>query len=134
LAWRPLRAALGLRAPAGTLVSVPDPEVHRHGVAIEPGTQVLALGGDPLFRPAGHEWICRVRPLLAGRLDRARALADEGLAELPDSPGLMYVQALVAAAEQAREWLAKAVAREPLLLEEARAEPQLAALAGDLDP
>jgi tetratricopeptide (TPR) repeat protein len=117
-------------APAGTLVSVPDPRVHRHGVAIEPDTEVLAFGGDPVFRPAGHEWIWRVRHLLPDRIEQARALVDAGLAELPDSPGIWYAQALVAAAEQqperAREWLAKAVERAPRLLEEARAEERLA--------
>jgi hypothetical protein len=143
LAWRPLRAELGLRAfglgsfiaanagddviephresggrghqelyvvmrgaarftldgetfdaPAGTFVSVPGADVHRHGVALEPATEVLAFGGDPVFRPAGHEWIWRVRALLPDQVDRARVLADAGLAELPGSPGLMYVQAL----------------------------------------
>jgi hypothetical protein len=120
-------------APAGTLVAVPDAEVHRHGVAIEPGTEVLAFGGDPVFRPAGHEWVWRVRALLPNQLDHARALADTGLSELPDSPGLMYAQALVAAAggqnDRARDWLARAVEREPLLRDEARGEELLADLA-----
>jgi hypothetical protein len=182
LAWRPLRAELGLRAfgvssfvaanagedviephteidgrghqelyvvmrgatrftldgesfdaPAGTLISVPDPQVHRHGVATEPGTEVLAFGGDPVFRPAGQEWMWRVRHLLPDQVERARVLADAGLAELPDSAGIFYVQALVAAAERqperATEWLAKAVEHEPRLLDEARVEPLLANVA-----
>jgi hypothetical protein len=78
----------------------------------------------------------RVRALLPDQLDRARALADAGLAELPDSPGLMDVQALVAAAERqpgrARDWLAKAIEREPLLREEARGDELLAGLVDDL--
>ena len=123
-------------APAGTFVSVPDPDVHRHGVATEPATEVLAFGGEPVFRPAGHEWTWRVRALLPGHVDRVRALADEGYAELPDSPGVMYVQALLAAAEQdperAREWMARAIAREPLLLDEARDEELLAVLTENL--
>ena len=122
-------------APAGTFVSVPDADVHRHGVALEPATEVLAFGGDPVFRPAGHEWIWRVRALLPDQLDRARILADAGLAELPGSPGLMYVQALVAAAERrperARDWLADAIEREPLLRDEARNEVLLAGLVED---
>ena len=120
-------------APAGTLISVPDPQVRRHGVATQPGTEVLAFGGDAVFRPAGHEWMWRVRHLLPDQVERARALADAGLAELPDSPGIWYVQALVAAAERhpeaARKWLAKAAEREPGLLDEARAEPLLADVA-----
>lgn len=184
LAWRPLRAELGLRAfglssfvaayagedviephteldgrghqelyvvirgvarftldgerfdaPAGTLVSVPDPSVHRHAVATQAGTEVLAFGGEPVFEPAGHEWMWRVRSLLPERVDRARALADAGLAELPDSPGLWYCQALVAAAEQrpddARRWLAKAIGRVPQLRAEARSEQLLADLADE---
>ena len=184
LAWRPLRAELGLRAfglssfvadnagedviephtetdgrghqelyvvirggarftldgesfdaPPGTFVSVPDPRVHRHAVATEPGTEVLALGGRPVFEPAGHEWMWRVRHLLPQDIERARALADAGLAELPESPGLWYCQALVAAAEQrrdeAREWLAKAIRSVPELREEARSEELLADIAGD---
>jgi hypothetical protein len=179
LAWRPLRAELGLRAfglssfvaanagenviephteldgrrhqelyvvirgaarftldgetfdaPTGTLVSVPDPSVHRHAVATHAGTEVLAFGGDPGFEPAGHEWMWRVRHMLPQQVDHARALADAGLAELPDSPGLWYCQALVAAADQrpdeARQWLAKATRRSPELREEARSEHLLA--------
>lgn len=181
LAWRPLRAELGLRAfgvssfiaenagddvmephresggrghqelhivmrgaarftldgvtfdaPAGTLVSVPDADVHRHGVEVGPGTEVPASGGDPVFRSAGHEWMWRVCTLLPHQLGRARALADDGLARLPDGPGLVYVQALAAAAERqperVREWLAKAIEREPLLREEARTDELLVGL------
>jgi hypothetical protein len=74
-------------APAGTFVFVGDPSVHRHGVAVEAGTEVLAFGGDPVFRPSGSEWIWRVRALLPSDVDRAQALVDEGLVEIPDSPG-----------------------------------------------
>jgi hypothetical protein len=182
LAWRPLRAELGLRAfgvssfvadeagddvvephrestdgrghqelyvvvrgaarfrldgetfdaPAGTFVSVPDASVHRHAVAMEPGTEVLAFGGDPVFQPAGDEWMWRVRAALPDHVDRARSIADAGLAELPASPGVMYARALVAAAEgqaeQACEWLARAIDVEPRLREVALGEHQLAAL------
>jgi hypothetical protein len=41
-------------APAGTLVFVRDPSVHRHGVAVEAGTEVLAFGGDPVFQPGAR--------------------------------------------------------------------------------
>ena len=36
------------------------PAVHRH-VATQPGTEVLAFGGDPVFRPSGSEYIWRVQ-------------------------------------------------------------------------
>jgi hypothetical protein len=122
-------------APTATPVSVPDPRVHRHAVATQPETEVLAFGGDAVFEPAGHEWMWRVRYLLSEHVDRARALADAGLAEFPDSPGLWYCQALVDAAEQrpqqARQWLAKATRRVPELQEEARSERLLADIADE---
>jgi len=124
-------------APAGTCVFVGDPSVHRHAVASEPNTEVLAFGGEPGFEPAGDEWMWRVRPLLPEQLDRAREVADEGLVEAPGNPGVYYAQALVASsdgrAQDAREWLANAVALEPLLLEEARAEGLLSEIAATLE-
>jgi hypothetical protein len=109
-------------APAGTLVFV-QPDVHRHGVAVEAGTEVLALGGDPVFRPSGSEFIWRVRALLPDRLGEAQAVVDEGP---PDSPGVMYAQALVHHAarrvEEARAALARATALEPRLVDEAAAD------------
>jgi hypothetical protein len=124
--------------PSGTFVFVRDPDVHRHAIANESGTEVLAFGGDPVFRPSGAEWMWRVRPLLPDQLGPAQAIADAGLAELPESPGVWYSQALVAAAgdqpEQAREWLSRAVEREPRLLDEARRDQLLADVIDDVDP
>jgi hypothetical protein len=37
---------------AQTFVCVPDPSVRRYAVALEADTEVLALGGDPVFEPA----------------------------------------------------------------------------------
>lgn len=34
-------------APAGTFVHVPDPEVVRGATALEPGTTLVAVGGEP---------------------------------------------------------------------------------------
>src|SRR3954470_11512790 len=91
-------------APAGTLLFV-QPDVHRHGVAVEARTEVLAFGGFPVFRPSGSEFIWRVRAALPG----GQSIVDEGP---EDSPGVMYAQALVHHAagrsELAREWLARA--------------------------
>jgi hypothetical protein len=105
-------------APAGTFVFV-APDVHRHGVAMEPGTEVLAFGGDPVFRPSGSEFIWRVRAALPD----AQAIVDDGP---EDSPGVMYAQALVHHAggrtAEAREWLGRALALEPRLQAEARAD------------
>jgi hypothetical protein len=106
-------------APAGTLVRV-DPEAHRHAVAVEPDTEVLAFGGEPTFRPSGSEFIWRVRALLPERLDEARAIVAGGP---EDSPGVMYARALIDhAAGEPSDWLDRAIALEPRLEAEARAD------------
>jgi quercetin dioxygenase-like cupin family protein len=81
-----------LDAPAGTFVRV-EPEVHRHAVAVEPGTAVLALGGRPEFEPSSSEWIERARP----HPERARAIVDDLRAQRPGSPGVPIAEALLAA-------------------------------------
>src|SRR5687767_6235303 len=43
-------------APEGTYVHIRDPAVHRHAVALEPGTTVLSFGGPPTFEPSEWEW------------------------------------------------------------------------------
>jgi len=70
-----------LDAPAGTVVRV-DPDVHRHAVAAEDGTAVLALGGAPVFAPSSSEWIERARPHIRSDPERARAIVDELLGEV----------------------------------------------------
>jgi len=44
-------------APAGTFVYVPDPEILRGATALEPGTTLLAVGGEPgkAFEVSGWE-------------------------------------------------------------------------------
>jgi hypothetical protein len=123
-----------LDAPAGTFVFVEDPAVRRGAVATEPDTAVLVFGGDAgAFTPAGEEVMARVRAALLERdTERAGALAAAGLHELPDSPGVRYALALVAAArgddEEARRRLAEAIAAVPELAGEARTDPGLARL------
>ena len=77
--------------------------------------------------------MARVRAaLLDDDPDRAGMLADAGLRELPDSPGVRYALALAAAArgdeEEARRRLAEAVAQVPELAAEARTDAVLAPL------
>jgi mannose-6-phosphate isomerase-like protein (cupin superfamily) len=181
LVWRPLRAALGLRAfgagaytaeragqelvephdeaedgrghdelyvvlegratfildgervdaPAGTLVHAP-PGVLRSAVAADVPATVLAFGGPPVFEPAGGEWLERARPFVRSDPERARRVLEEGRAELPNSPGIGFGLALLAAVEGrdggARERLAAALEREPRLRAEAEREPELAPL------
>lgn len=105
-------------APAGTLVFV-QPEAHRHAYAAEAGTEVLALGGEPVFRPSGSEFIWRVRAALPD-VAAAQAIAGEGP---DDSPGVIYAQALIDHARGERsDALARALALEPRLRAEAEAD------------
>jgi mannose-6-phosphate isomerase-like protein (cupin superfamily) len=117
-----------LDAPAGTLVCV-RPETHRVAVAADVPATVLAFGREPDFEIAGGEWVDRIRPFLHSDPARARRVIDEGAAELPDSPGIRYGQALVAAAEgradEARELLEDAVRRVPELQELEQTDPEL---------
>jgi hypothetical protein len=123
-------------APAGTLVFVSDPRVHRHGVATrarDRGPRVRRRSGVRAVR--GRVDVAGARAA-ARDLERARSLVTEGLAEAPDNPGVWYARALVAAAEDdpdgARTWLARAIEREPALLDEALNDELLAAVAPPL--
>ena len=75
-------------APAGSYVFIPDPRSHRHAIAREPGTTVLSFGAPPNFQPAAWEWVFRAEPLYASDPERARAILNEGLAELPGNDRL----------------------------------------------
>jgi mannose-6-phosphate isomerase-like protein (cupin superfamily) len=118
-------------APAGTLVFVP-PAVHRQAVAEEERTTVLALGAPPTFEPSGFEWQMRARALMASDPERARAILQQGLSEIPGSAAIPYGFALLEATQgdtdAARASLREALAREPRLRAEARDEPLLAPL------
>jgi hypothetical protein len=117
-------------APAGTVVRV-DAELHRHAVAAEDGTAVIALGGFPTFQPSSSEWIERARPHIRSDPERARAIVDDLRAERPDSPGLPIAEALLAvgrgdhAAAIAAVEEVRAEYREQL-----RADPDLGPLLG----
>jgi mannose-6-phosphate isomerase-like protein (cupin superfamily) len=104
-----------LDVAAGGIVAV-EPGVRREAVALEPASVVLAMGGPPTFEIAGSEWLMRARPLLESQPERARALLEEGLRQLPESPAIRYGFALL---EGGGRWLEEAIAREPRLREEA---------------
>jgi mannose-6-phosphate isomerase-like protein (cupin superfamily) len=116
-----------LDAPAGTVVRV-DPDVHRHAVAAEDGTAVLALGGHPTFQPSSSEWIERARPHIRSDPERARAIVEELRAERPDSPGLPIAEALLAVGRGDREAAIAEVRAE--YRETLRADPDLGPLSG----
>jgi hypothetical protein len=118
-----------LDAPQGTFVFVKDPAVRRQAVAVEAGTTVLVLGGDPVFQPAGEEVMARVRAVLDDP-PAARALAEEGRRELGPTPGVTYAAALAAAAAgdhaEAARLLRSAIDAVPALADEADGDPILA--------
>jgi mannose-6-phosphate isomerase-like protein (cupin superfamily) len=118
-------------ARAGTLVLV-QPGVHRAAVATEPGTLVLAVGGPPTFEPAGSEWLELARPHFESDPERAAALLDRGIEEIPSSAAIPFGRALLAAAndrtEEALDALRVAITREPRLRAEAEREPLLSPL------
>jgi hypothetical protein len=122
-------------AGPGTLVLV-RPGTHREAVAAEPDTLVLAVGGPPTFEPAGSEWLELARPHFDSDPERAAALLDRGIEEIPGSAAIPFGRALLAAThgrdEEALGALREAIAREPRLRAEAVREPILAPLVSRL--
>jgi mannose-6-phosphate isomerase-like protein (cupin superfamily) len=120
-----------LDAPAGTFVAV-APDVHRHAVAAEPGTAVLALGGPPTFEPSASEWIERARPFIRSDPERAGAIVDELRAVRPESPGIRIAEALLAVGrgdtEDARRKLGTVLAEGPELRRPLDKDPDLGPL------
>jgi hypothetical protein len=102
-------------AGAGAYVFVRDPAVHRHAVALEPGTTVLSFGAPPTFRPSGWEWSFRAEPLSETDPAQARAILEEGARERPDSASIQYSLARLEARHGQRE-AALAAARRALEL------------------
>lgn len=80
-------------ASAGTCVFLPEPGSLRHAVAVEDGTAVLAIGGEPgkPFAVSAWEWTFRARPHLdAGEWEQAATVVADGLREHPGDGSLLY--------------------------------------------
>jgi GNAT superfamily N-acetyltransferase len=84
-----------LAASAGTFLRV-APDVHRHAVATEPGSAVVALGGPSVFMPSASEWIERARPLFASDPTRAAEIVDELRSSGVEPGGIIVAEALLA--------------------------------------
>ena len=80
-------------APAGTYVQVTDPDVHRHAVALEPGTTVLSFGGPRTFTPSAWEFGWRAGA--TDDLDEARRIMAEADAAWPGSARVSLDQARI---------------------------------------
>jgi hypothetical protein len=102
-----------LEAGAGTYVCVRDPRVHRHAVALEPGTTVLSFGGPPTFEPSAWEWSFRAEPLMETDPERARAILEDGALARPESANIHYAFARLEA-RQGKLDAALAAARKAL--------------------
>lgn len=122
-------------APPGTYVFVPDTASHRYAVAVEDGTTVLSFGGPATFEPSAWEWFFRADPLMESEPDAARAIIDDGLAHVPESPGLHFWRARLHARagdrEAAREDLIFALTRQPEVAELLEEAGELAELRED---
>jgi tetratricopeptide (TPR) repeat protein len=101
-------------APAGTLVFVP-PEVFRTAVAAEDGTIVFVVGGriGEAFNAGGWDSFALAnRYREAGRLDEARAVMEQLIAQQPDYWATSYnagrLEVLVGNADAAFEHLRRA--------------------------
>ena len=80
-------------APAGTLVYLRDPAVQREAIAEEPGTLVLAIGGEPGAPYEVSAWETMFYALPAsreGRWEDAIELHQEALRERPAHSALLY--------------------------------------------
>jgi len=119
-------------APEGTYVFVEDPSVHRHAVALEPGTTVMSFGGPPVFDPSPWEWYFRAAPLKRSDPERARDILGDGLRAHPDSGGMYYELACLEAVNgdlgAARRALARAIDLRPEAAEWAKSDEDLRAL------
>ncbi len=124
-------------APAGTLVYLDDPAQERSAVAREAGTTVLAVGGVPgKHDPSAWEYFFPALPhMRAGEFAEAKQIVEEGLAEKPGHPSLLYqlacVEALAGEREAALDHLNEAVEKADRFRAYARADEDLASIRDD---
>lgn len=124
-------------APTGTLVHIADPKLKRKAVSEEEGTTVLAVGGKPgeAFTPSAWEWYFAAYPLSrAGKHEDAIATMEDGLAERPDHPAMLYhlacMEARAGRGDDALGHLRRAIELRPDLREHAGKDDDLRELVG----
>jgi hypothetical protein len=124
-----------LDAPAGTCVFLPDPQSSRHAVAVEDGTAVLAVGGEPgkPFEVSAWEWSFRAGAHLdRGEWQQAADILADGVAAHPDDGSLLYdlarCEARLGRPGEANAHLAQALAQDERVRERAAGDPDLEAL------
>ena len=108
-----------LDAPSGTLVFLSDPTVKRSAKAVEPGTTVLAIGGEPgKHEPSTWETFFAAYAYAdEGDTERGLAEIEAGLAAKPDTPVLLYhlacMNSRLGRIDEARSALDRAIAGDP---------------------
>jgi len=126
-----------LDAPAGTLVFLPDPAVKRGAKAAEPGTMVLAVGGEPGRHDiSAWEWFFAAYAYAdEGEHEKAIAELEAGLEQRPGHPPLLYhlacIEARAGRREPALEHITLAVAGDPRLRKQAASDDDLHSLRDD---
>ena len=126
-----------LDAPAGTLVFLSDPSVKRGAKAAEPGTTVLAVGGEPgRHDVSAWEWFFAAYAYSGdGEHEKAISELEAGLEQRPGHPPLLYhlacVEARAGRREQALGHLNLAVLSDPRLREQAAKDEDLNSIRDD---
>jgi hypothetical protein len=124
-------------APAGTLVYLDDPKQRRGAVAAEAGTTVLAVGGVPgAHEPSSWEYFFPALPYAAaGDWERSAEIVREGIAEIGETPALLYNLACFEAQgghpEEALEHINAAVAQHEPYRARAREDVDFASIRDD---
>jgi tetratricopeptide (TPR) repeat protein len=127
-------------APAGTLVFLRDPTVRRGAHAKEPGSTVLAVGGEPgvPYQVSPWEYFFAAIPYTKrGEWQRAADTVAEGLERYPDNPSVLYnlgcFEAQAGRREDALEHVRRALELDPKVREWAKDDPDLDSIRGELD-
>ena len=126
-----------LDAPTGTLVFLADPSVRRGAKAAEPGTTVLAIGGEPgRHDVSAWEWYFAAYAYSGdGEHEQAIAELQAGLEQRPGHPRLLYhlacVEARAGRREPALEHLNLAVMSDPRLREHAAKDDDFESIRDD---
>ena len=121
--------------PAGSLVFLPDPTTRRHATAAEPGSLVLAVGGQPGKAYEVSDWEDRFRARgewSAGRREEALATIRKAAQDHPRDGATFYdlacMEAMTGEHEAAIEHLGQAIALRPAAREWAAEDHDLDAI------
>jgi tetratricopeptide (TPR) repeat protein len=121
----------------GGFVYLRDPQTARAAVALEDGTTVLAVGGNPgAFDPSAWEWFFYATPARdRGDYEEALAIIHDGLEHKPNHPALLYnvarYEALLGRPDEALANLRTALKDQPMLVEIAASDDDFVSLRDD---